>query len=148
MRILQTVIGLLFVSQCYGSFTVPKNINFNVGYYNTSNCLKEPYYDNSFVGLCTNTDMRGGYYECCYDILDKLTVNRNISFNVCYTDVFNGTTTYMKYDCDGADINSVSSLEIFAIIGLLCIVAIGLSFMCLLCRYLFCNKDKNGYNRF
>ena len=135
---------LLLIKDCTGSFMPPKNINFDIQYFNTSNCSDNPYHDTSFVSYCENNDKINGYYKCCYDILNKLTVE-DISFNVCYEDNFNGTISYIKYDCHVGNINDVTSLEIFALIGFIClaILCFALVFSC--CRLMCRNNSRNEY---
>ena len=80
-------------------------------------------------------------YQCCYDILNKISVY-NLDFDVCYEDIFNNTVNYVEYSCHNSGSDSVTTVEVFAIIGLIGLAILGIGIIFFIIRYLCC---RNGY---
>lgn len=126
------------------SFMFPRNVGVNIRYYNESNCSSIPLHDRSFVEVCDSDKMTNGHYQCCYDILNKLSVY-NLDFDVCYNDVFNNSVNYIEYTCNNSQSDSVTLVEIFAIIGLIGLALMGLCVIIFIFSRLCC-KRQNGYS--
>ena len=99
-------LSVLSVGFSDASFMFPRNVGVNIKYYNTTNCSSIPFHDQSFVEVCDNDEMTNGNYQCCYDILNKISVY-NLDFDVCYEDIFNNTVNYVEYSCHNSGSDSI-----------------------------------------
>lgn len=132
-------LSLFTVGYSDASFMFPRNVGVNIRYYNETNCSSVPVHDRSFVEVCDSDVMTNGHYQCCYNILNKLSVY-NLDFDICYKDVMNNTVNYVEYTCNNTQSDSVTLVEVFAIIGLIGLALMGLGIIFFIFSRLFCRR--------
>jgi hypothetical protein len=118
---------------------LPENADFEIQYFNTSNC-SAPIRSSTIKSLCLNTNKNRGYPKCCYDLLEKVSFERESTFDTCYRlSTPNTTVSGVTYDCRLSKYNGMTLEEGFGLFGLVSLVvlivilAMCIGFKCL-CR--------------
>jgi len=126
---------------------IPDNIDFDVNYYNSSNCT-HPFKTTVLKSLCYNSDTLDGYPKCCEDLLSEVSIFPNRSFNVCSPVQISDTNiTHISYNCNASNMHDLDKTEALAYLGIASIFLIAISilvFMGVCCYRLCC---RNNYSR-
>ena len=124
---------------------LPDNADFEIQYFNTSNC-SSPIRSSTIKSLCLDTSKSGGYPKCCYDMLEKVSFERETEFDKCYSLVApNSTVSGVSYDCGLSKYKGMTLEEGFGLFGLVSLVVlIVLLAMCI--GYKCICRRRSGYN--
>ena len=136
---------LLYPTLTSGFLNIPENIDFTYNFYNLSstNCT------NSFKtvvskNMCYDTNVVNGYPKCCNELLYDMSFYPKTSFNTCIPFNLSGTNLRtVSYDCSLTSMDGLTETEIFAYVGIISIILLGLfAFMCLCdCMYKCCKRN-------
>lgn len=152
-----TMILAMTTVHANASFGFPTNVNFVTHLYNTSNCSNTTSVRNiSLHHFCYDTHIIDGYPKCCNDLLNEVSLFKNISYSQCVgfnMTIFNNSLTNMtnitglEYSCDISKLNEFTTVETLSYIGLFstCLLVILLvgGIMYISCSY----RTSPSYNR-
>ena len=122
---------------------IPENIEFNINYYNTTNCTV-PFKTTTLKTICYNTSYVNKVPKCCYDMLNEISFYPNTSFNNCTaTDVPNTEIRGIGYNCNSSDLHGLTTTESLAYFGMASIIIFALvSLVCMaVCLRKMCCED-------
>tara|TARA_Y200000002_G_C22678245_1_gene662961 strand:- start:1042 stop:1503 length:462 start_codon:yes stop_codon:yes gene_type:complete len=140
-----TSINFITIPIVSASFALPDNSDFNIGYYNNTQCQGNTIQRSSLKSFCPDTKENDGFPKCCYDTLGKVGITEHSQFNTCYSVRFNESTLMgVKYGCKLTNYHNMTYLEVFGIIGLVSIVVFLI--MIAYCMVFRCCVKKHGYN--
>ena len=138
---LYTTLGLIMPMIVAG---LPDNANFDIKYFNTSNCSSHSR-SSTLKSLCLDTTKTNGYPKCCYDMLDKLSFEHNTAFDTCYSLATpNSTVLGVSYDCGLSKYKGMTLEEGFGLFGLISLVV--LIILIAFCISYKCLYRRKGYN--
>ena len=123
------------------SFTFPSSTSLYTNYYNTSNCSNVPLKTTEINTVCTDNTKIGEISKCCYDLLDKIELYSNITFNKCYLSMFENKSYYIDYSCDENSADNITYVQIFAIIGIILMALFVISIIGCLIKKICCRSD-------
>lgn len=127
-------------SVCYGNFwNIPSNIRFDINFFNDSRCIESTGNSTEFIFYCDET-----IESCCETTVSKIAPFNFPQLNVCYDIQTNNNDSFVRYNCDEANINDMSTVEIFGFIGIVLIIFIMLMIVYLIISKLFC-RNRNRY---
>lgn len=107
-------------SVCYGNFwNIPSNIRFDINFFNDSRCIESTGNSTEFIFYCDEKTE-----SCCETTVSKIAPFSFPQLNVCYDIQTNSNESFVKYNCNEADISNMSTVEIFGFIGIILIVLI------------------------
>lgn len=136
----------LLLPTTYAEFNFPDNINFVTSIYNSTNCSASAIENKTLQYMCFKTNKINGYPECCYDVLNSVSIH-NSSFNTCLSEnLTQYNITGISYSCDLTNFKELTTEETFAYIGLILLVLIGIGLLGVCCNFLFCSR-RDRYNR-
>ena len=139
---------LLYPTLTSGFLNIPENIDFTSNFYNLSNTnCTHPFKTVVSKNMCYDTNLLNGYPKCCNELLSATSFYPNTSFNTCIPFYLSGTNLRtVSYDCSLTKMDGLTRTEIFAYVGIVCIILLGfLSLMCLCCCMYKCCK-RNSYS--
>ena len=109
-------------------YHIPKNINFNINYFNDTNCSLI-YKITEIKSICNKN-----INSCCQTILNDISINN--SFNTCnFINDPKSNVNSIQYRCSKDSINNLNATEYFAYIGFFSIILIG---VILTIKFLMC----------
>lgn len=134
------------ISTTSAEFSLPVNMDFEIHYYNYSNCSSQ-FKVNKFSDYCTNYENNNGTRKCCQDALNSLDVFGDLKFNRCYMGEINNKTFYVKYECSTNKLKSLTITQILALIGVTLLAIIFIIFLISLLKFLCCKNIEKDYTR-
>ena len=123
---------------------IPDNIDFDINYYNSSNCT-QPFKTTVLKSLCYKSNVMRGYPQCCQDMLDEVSIFPNTSFNVCSpVQISNTNITHIIYNCNTSNMRGIDNTEALAYFGMASVFMFGFIIITLLsiCCYRMCCRNK------
>lgn len=124
---------------------LPDNSVFEIKYFNTSNC-SSPIRSSTIKSLCLDTSKSGGYTKCCYDMLEKVSFERDAEFDTCYSlNAPNSTAGGVSYDCGLSKYKGMTLEEGFGLFGLVSLVFLILMIVFCFSYKCLCRR-RRGYN--
>jgi len=144
----QKFFSLLLIPIALGSYlNIPDNIDFDINYYNSSNCSK-PFKTTSLKSLCYNSDINYGYPKCCQDLLSQISIFPNRSFNACFkAKIYDTNITHVSYNCATSNLHGLDKTESLAYFGMISIFLIAILVLVLLCCCCYRTCFYNNYSR-
>jgi hypothetical protein len=139
---IKTIATILTISNIgMAKLAFPDNADFDINYYNTTNCLNDSYVTSTIKTLCLE-----GKEKCCNSLLKEVGFDSQNQFGVCYPiEISNSSIKAIKYDCRMSKYHGMTESEIFSFIGLfLSVVFVLFGFIFIVCKC-FCSSRK-GYN--
>lgn len=139
---IKTITTILTISNIgMAKLAFPDNADFNINYYNTTNCLNDSYLTSTIKTLCLE-----GKEKCCNSLLNEVGFDYQNQFGVCYPiEISNSSIKAIQYDCGMSKYHGMNTSEVFSFIGLfLSIVFILFIVLFIVCKC-FC-KNRKGYN--
>ena len=137
---------LMFTSSVNALFSIPGNVYFDINNYYDSTCNNTTDYSTELTFYCSNEDDINGMPSCCYDIIEQFAPFYNPQFNKCYELTVNNKTNYIDYGCRSADIGSLTSMQVLAIIGVLFLLLFVVGFIALISKIMCGACQKSSYN--
>lgn len=124
----------------------PDNINFVTSIYNSTNCSSPAVENKTLQHMCFKTNRINGYPQCCYDVLNSLSIY-NSSFNICQAEnLTKYNITGISYSCELTNFQKLTTEETFAYIGLILLILLGLTLLIVIGNAIFSSK-RQRYNR-
>ena len=130
-----------------GKWTAPENVKMTITEYFNDTCQNSPNVTTNLIFYCDNSDDMKGLPTCCYDILKNFAPFPNPTFNKCYDLEVNEIKSFTKYECDTADFESITDLQVLAIIGLLCILILLIGFLIVILRICYGSYKQYNYEK-
>lgn len=125
----------------YAKFAFPDNTNFDINYYNNSNCFNYSFDKSTIQTLCLE-----GRDKCCNKMLSEIGFDSQNKFGVCYPiSMGNSSIKSVKYECNMAKYQGMTASEVFSIIGLVMSVLF-VMFIVIYTVYKCCLKNSSGYS--
>jgi len=137
---------LLVLPLTHAELNFPDNINFVTSIYNSTNCSTTAIQNKTLQYMCFKTNKINGYPECCYDVLNSVSIH-NSSFNTCLSENLSQyNITGISYSCDLTNFKELTTEETYAYIGLILLILIGLALFGVCCNFCFF-RTRETYNR-
>ena len=133
------IVSFLPVAFSTNFWNLPTNVKFSIDYYNSTNCISNFSNTTELIFYCPANDNSD---NCCNMQLNKLAPISNPVFNVCYDIVTNMTDVFAKYSCTDVGIQDLSTVEIFAFIGICLLAVLFLMLICLFAKLLCCSDKR------
>jgi len=137
-----SIFFLFNLNTIYGFLDIPENVNFDITYYNDSNC-SIPQKTSEFTFFCTNSSKINGTPGCCYSYVNSVSYIDNHQFEKCYPYMNN---KFVDYSCQKTTYFDFNVMEIFAILGLIGMLLFLITFFVYIGKSLFSSKREN-YHR-
>lgn len=138
---------LMFTSYSDAFLDVPENVYFDINNYYDSQCEKGSTNSTELVIYCSNSDDTNGIPSCCFDIIKKFAPFDNPEFDKCYSLNVNNRTNFINYTCRSADIGSITTIQVLAVIGCLCMILFLGGLFILMCRICFIGAKQRMYEQ-
>lgn len=146
MLVFMTALNFITMIPITGaSFALPDNSDFDIDYYNNTQCLGNTFKSSTVKSFCLDSTVKNGFPKCCYDTLENVGLSGSSEFDTCYSFRFNDSAVMgVKYDCKLTKYQNMTYLEVFGIIGIGSLVI--LLFLIGYCVFFRCCVSRNGYN--
>ena len=139
---------LLYPTLTSGFLNIPENIDFTSNFYNLSNTnCTTPFKTVVSKNMCYNTDVVNGFPKCCNELLSDLSFYPNTYFNTCMPfDLYGTNLSKVSYHCSLTKMDGLTNTEIFAYVGIVCIILMGLSILLCLCGSIYTCCKRSSYS--
>ena len=121
-------------------FAFPDNANFNMNFYNDSNCLNTSSHQSTIKTLCLE-----GESKCCNSLLQDVSFMSNPKFGQCYAfEMANRSFKSIKYSCALSKYQGMTDEEVFSFLGLFFLIVF--LFALTSCVIFKCCCRRKGYS--